>query len=161
MYAAFAIGQKWDSGVLLDSDEAGLAARKKISELNVKELAESSDQTFRVLMLKEASGVKKTDVAIEDLFPDDFFRECVNRAYGLAIRPEDLPVDGSTLISKRVEEVLRSRHGKSLDKKLVLSEMLREFDRWTKLSDLPKGTAVSSEKLFTSINSAFGIHGVA
>ncbi|GAK70680.1 hypothetical protein RRU01S_13_00180 [Agrobacterium rubi TR3 = NBRC 13261] len=157
MYAAFAIGQKWDAGVLLDSDEAGFAARKKISELDLKELAESGDRAFRVLMLKEASGIKKTDVAIEDLFPDDFFRECVNRAYGVAITPKDLPVDGSTLISKRVEEVLKHRHGKSLDKKLVLSEMLREFDRWTKLADLPKGAAASAEKLFKSVNAAFGI----
>jgi len=157
MYAAFAIGQKWDAGVLLDSDEAGLAARKKISDMDLKEMATSGDRSFRVLMLKEASGLKKTDVAIEDLFPDDFFRECVNRAYGVAIKPEDLPVDGSTLISRRVEEVLKSRHGKSLDKKIVLSEMLREFDRWTKLSDLPKGAATSSEKLFKSINVAFGI----
>lgn len=108
-------------------------------------------------MLKEASGSKKTDVAIEDLFPDEFFRECVNRAYGVAIRPDDLPEDGSTLISKRVETVLKTRHGKSLDKKLVLSEMLKEFDRWTKLADLPKGTAASAEKLFKSVNSAFGI----
>ena len=30
MYAAFAIGQKWDAGVLLDSDAAGNAAREKL-----------------------------------------------------------------------------------------------------------------------------------
>ncbi|MGO8236093.1 ATP-dependent endonuclease [Rhizobium ruizarguesonis] len=160
MYAAFAIGQKWDAGVLLDSDEAGFAARKKISEMDLKELAANGKKTFRVLMLKEASGIKKTDVAVEDLFPDDFFRECVNRAYGVAIRHEDLPVDGSTLVSKRVESVLRSRHGKMLDKKLVLSEMLKEFDRWTKLTDLPKGAAAFAERLFKSINGAFGLDGV-
>ncbi len=155
MYAAFAIGQRWDAGVLLDSDEAGLAAKKKISEMNLKELAASEGYEFRVLMLGTASGIKKTDVAIEDLFPDDFFRECVNRAYGIAIRNEDLPIDGSTLISKRVETVLKERHGKDLDKKRVLSEMLKDFDGWAKLSDLPKGTAASAEKLFKAINSAF------
>ena len=125
------------------------------SKLNLKELAESDGYKFRIFMLGEASGVKKTDVAIEDLFPDDFFRECVNRAYGVAIRNEDLPVDGSTLISKRVETVLKERHGKELDKKTVLTEVLREFDSWTKISDLPKGTAASAEKLFKSINTAF------
>lgn len=155
MYAAFAIGQRWDAGVLLDSDDAGLAAKKKISEMNLKELAASEGYEFRVLMLGAASGIKKTDVAIEDLFPDDFFRECVNRAYGIAIRNEDLPIDGSTLISKRVETVLKERHGKDLDKKRVLSEMLKDFDGWTKLSDLPKGTAASAEKLFKAINAAF------
>lgn len=155
MYAAFAIGQRWEAGVLLDSDEAGLAAKKKISEMDLKELAANEGYEFRVLMLKDASGVKKTDVAIEDLFPEDFFRECVNRAYGIAISREDLPVDGSTLISKRVETILKSRHGRTLDKKLVLSEMLKEFDRWSKITDLPKGTELYSEKLFKSINDAF------
>ena len=33
LYAAFSIGQKWDSAVLLDSDSAGIAAKKKIDEL--------------------------------------------------------------------------------------------------------------------------------
>lgn len=155
MYAAFAIGQRWDAGVLLDSDDAGLSAKKKISEMTLKELAAGDGYEFRVLMLGQASGIKKTDVAIEDLFPDDFYRECVNRAYGIAIRDEDLPVDGSTLISKRVEKVLKERHGKDLDKKVVLSEMLRDFDSWGKMSDLPKGSAVSAEKLFKSINAAF------
>lgn len=155
MYAAFAIGQRWDAGVLLDSDDAGLAAKKKISDMTLKQLAAGDGYEFRVIMLGQAAGIKKTDVAIEDLFPDDFFRECVNRSYGIAIRNEDLPVDGSTLISKRVEMVLKERHGKELDKKLVLSEMLRDFDKWVKISDLPKGSAVSAEKLFMSINAAF------
>lgn len=155
MYAAFAIGQRWDAAVLLDSDDAGNVAKKKINEMNLRELAKSDGYEFRVLMLGDASGVKKTDVAIEDLFPDDFFRECVNRAYGIAIRSEDLAVDGSTLISKRVEKVLKARHGVDLDKKMVLSEMLKDFDSWIKLPDLPKGTASAAEKLFRSINSAF------
>ena len=155
MYAAFAIGQRWDAAVLLDSDEAGLVAKKKISDMALKEVAAGDGYEFRVLMLGDASGVKKTDVAIEDLFPNDFFRECVNRSYGIAIRDEDLSPDGSTLISKRVEKVLKERHGKDLDKKKVLSEMLKAFDSWTKLSDLPKGTALSAEKLFKTINAAF------
>lgn len=158
MYAAFAIGQKWDAGVLLDSDDAGVTAKKKITEMTLKELAAEDGYEFRVLMLGKASGIKKTDVAIEDLFPDDFFRECVNRAYGIAIRDEDLSSDGSTLISKRVENVLKDRHGKELNKKLVLSEMLKDFDSWIKLSDLPEGTAASAEKLFKSINAAFKLN---
>ncbi|MDK4702966.1 AAA family ATPase [Rhizobium sp. CNPSo 4062] len=155
MYAAFAIGQRWNAGVLLDSDEAGLSAKKKISEMGLKELASNEGYDFRVMMLGEASGIKKTDVAIEDLFPDDFFRECVNRAYGLGIRDGDLPVDGSTLISKRVEKVLSSRYGKTLDKKLVLGEMLKVFDIWKTVADLPAETVAAAEKLFKAINAAF------
>jgi hypothetical protein len=155
MYAAFAIGQRWNAGVLLDSDEAGLTAKKKISEMDLKELASNEGYDFRVMMLGDVSGIKKTDVAIEDLFPDDFFRDCVNRAYGLGIRDDELPVDGSTLISKRVEKVLSSRHGKTLDKKLVLGEMLKEFDLWKTVADIPKTTVGAAEKLFTAINAAF------
>ena len=91
------------------------------------------------------------------MFGDDFFRECVNRSYSVAIRDEDLPIDGSAQISKRVEIVLKQRHGRELDKKIVLSEMLKEFNSWSKPTDLPKGTAVTAEKLFKAINRMFGI----
>ena len=85
MYAAFAIGQKWDSAVLLDTDSAGITAKKKIDELLLKEVAKDDDINFKILMIKDAAGIKKTDSAIEDLFPDEFYTECVNRAYGLSI----------------------------------------------------------------------------
>ncbi len=155
MYVAFAIGQRWDAGVLLDTDEAGHAAHGKIKEMGLKEYAAETGHDFRVLMIGEAAGIKKTDVAIEDLFPDEWFLECVNRAYGVAIKLEDLPVDGSTLIAKRVEGALESRHGRKLDKKHVLKEMLKDFDRWGNIKELPKGTAVNAEKLFKKIEAAF------
>lgn len=157
MYAAFAIGQRWDSGVLLDTDEAGRQAHEKIKDMNLKAYADETGHEFRVLMLGEAAGVKKTDVAVEDLFPDEWFLECVNRAYGLALRLEDLPKDGSTLIAKRVEIALKQRHGRELKKKDVLTEMLKEFDSWSKISDLPEGTVATAERLFKKLNSAFGV----
>lgn len=157
MYAAFAIGQRWDAGVLLDTDEAGQQAHEKIKDMNLKAYADETGHEFRVLMLGEAAGVKKTDVAIEDLFPDEWFLECVNRAYGLALRLEDLPEDGSTLIAKRVEIALKQRHGRELKKGDVLTEMLKDFDSWSKISDLPKGTAANAERLFKKLNSAFGV----
>ena len=157
MYVAFAIGQRWDAGVLLDTDDAGHQAHEKIKDMNLKTYADETGHDFRVLMLGEAAGVKKTDVAIEDLFPDDWFLGCVNRAYGLALKLEDLPEDGSTLIAKRVEIALKQRHGRELKKKDVLTEMLKDFDSWTKISDLPKGTAVNAERLFKKINAAFGV----
>lgn len=159
MYAAFAIGQRWDAGVLLDTDEAGNRAYEKIKDMNLKAYAEETGHEFRVLMLGEAAGVKKTDVAIEDLFPDEWFLECVNRAYGLALELEDLPKDGSTLIAKRVEIALKQRQGRELNKKDVLTQMLKDFDSWSKINDLPKGTAANAERLFKKLNSAFGVEG--
>ena len=155
MYAAFAIGQRWNAAVLLDSDGAGKLAKKKIDEMSLKELADKEGYQFRVLMLGDSAGLKKTDVAIEDLFPDDFYRECVNVTYGVAIRSEDLPLDGSTMISTRVETVLKNRTGQDLDKKRVLAEMLTQFDNWEKIEDLPQETVDAATKLFKAINGAF------
>ncbi|MEM6668732.1 MAG: AAA family ATPase [Pseudomonadota bacterium] len=157
MYAAFAIGQRWDAGVLLDSDAAGQEAHRKIKEMDLKEYAAETGNDFRVLMLGEASGVQKTDVAIEDLFPEEWFVDCVNRAYGVSLRLDDLSEDGSTLISKRVEKALNEQHSRKLDKKRVLKEMLRDFDSWKELNDLPKGTAANAERLFKKINAAFDL----
>lgn len=157
MYAAFAIGQRWDAGVLLDTDEAGYQAHEKIKDMNLKGYADETGHEFRVLMLGNAAGVKKTDVAIEDLFPDEWFLGCVNRAYGLALKLEDLPEDGSTLIAKRVEIALKQRQGRELKKKDVLGEMLKEFDNWKTISDLPNGTVENAERLFKKVNAAFGV----
>lgn len=153
MYAVFLIGNKWPGGVLLDKDPEGLAAKKKIEELYLKEIAESSDSRLPILLLGDAAGIAKTDAAIEDLFPDDFFRELVNRAYGINIADGDLPEDGSTLISKRVESVLKARFGQELDKKRVLRELMREFAKWRTASDLPPHVADRAETLFKKINS--------
>lgn len=155
MYAAFAIGQRWDAAVLLDTDEAGKIAKGKIEAMSLKELAKEEGYEFRVLMLGDATGIKKTDVAIEDLFPNDFYRECVNAAYGIAINDGDLPVDGTTLIAARVESVLKTRMGHGVDKKRVLTEMLKRFDKWSKIGDLEKSTVTATEKLFNKINGAF------
>lgn len=156
MYAAFVVGQGWDAGVLLDSDPEGEAAKKKISELTLKDLAAEQKARFRVLMLGPAAGIKKMDVAIEDLFEDAFYLDCVNAAFGLAIKEEDLPPDGSSMVTKRVERVLKERYGRDeLDKRRVMAELLRRFDAWEKPADLPAGVLTKAQKLFTSINDAF------
>ena len=160
MYAAFAVGQGWDSGVLLDTDAEGHAAKEKIDDLVLKELAAEQKARFRVLMLGKVADIKKTDAAIEDLFDDQFYVDCVNAAFGIAIDPEDLPVDGSDMITKRVEAILVQRYGhKELDKRRVMAEILRRFDDWKTVSDLPEGTTARAEKLFKAINKAFGEQG--
>ena len=158
MYAAFAVGQGWDSGVLLDTDAEGKAAKTKIDELVLKELADEQKARFRVFMLGSAAGISKTDVAIEDLLGDKFYLECVNAAFRVSIDSSDLPVDGSDMITKRVEAVLVQRFGhEKLDKRCVRKELLRRFDRWGKVADLPDGTAERAEELFGTINRAFAV----
>lgn len=156
MYAGFAIGQGWDSGVLLDSDPAGHQAKIKIDELYVSRLATEQQKRFRTIMLGKAVATKKTDFAIEDLFPDEFYVDCVNSTYGLAIKMDDLPVDGSDMIIKRVEHVLKGKYGhQELDKRRVMGEMWKRFDSWKTASDLPRGTATRAEKLFDVVNKSF------
>lgn len=158
MYAAFAVGQGWDAGVLLDTDSEGKAAKTKINELVLKELADEQKARFRVFMLGSAAGISKTDVAIEDLLGDKFYLDCVNAAFRVSIDSSDLPVDGSDMITKRVESVLVQRFGhEKLDKRCVRKELLRRFDRWGKVADLPDGTAERAEKLFGTINQAFTV----
>jgi predicted ATP-dependent endonuclease of OLD family len=153
MYAALMVGNKWDAGVLLDTDKAGEDARKKIKELYLDKLADG--QKFRVLMLGKEAGIAKTDAAIEDLFPDAFYVDCVNEAYGTAIKEDDLPKDGSTQIAKRVEIILIDKHARKLDKERVMGILLKRFDAWKAIKDLPEGTAERAEKLFAAINRAF------
>lgn len=156
MYAGFAIGQGWDAAVLLDSDEAGNMAKDKIDELYVSKMAEDGEQKFRTIMLGKATGTQQTDFAIEDIFPPKFFVDCVNAAYGFSIKLEELPEDGSDMISKRVEHLLKTKYGQSgLDKKRVLGEMWKQFDSWKTVEDLPQYAAGRAEKLFKAINGAF------
>jgi energy-coupling factor transporter ATP-binding protein EcfA2 len=157
MYAGFAIGQKWDAAVLLDSDAAGNEAKAKIEQLYLNTVAQQTDLKFRTIMLGKAANSRKTDFAIEDLFPEKFYLSCVNEAFGLGIKLEDLPEDGSDMVTKRVEHVLKIKYGhSSLDKRRVMAEMLKRFDEWKSSSDLPADVVTRAEKVFKTINSAFG-----
>lgn len=159
MYAAFAIGQGWDSGVLLDSDPAGNEAKKKIEGLYLKDLAKEQQQKFRVFQIGVAAKIKKTDAAIEELFTDEYYLEMVNTVYGVKIDMAELPKDGSDMITRRIQPVMKRKYGKDFDKSRVVAEMLKRFDAWRKAKDLPPGTADTAEQLFKTINTAFGVSG--
>ncbi len=156
MYAAFAIGHRWHSGVLLDSDEAGRDAAGKIRDLYLSKLDEGDHHLFRVLMLGDAADIRKNECAIEDLLPDEFYLGLVSEAYRLRISMSDLPADGSEMITKRIDRALKDRFGRSgLDKAIVLPELLKRFDTWRTVEDLPDGTAAKAQRLFERINAAF------
>jgi energy-coupling factor transporter ATP-binding protein EcfA2 len=156
MYAAFAIGQKWQSGVLLHSDAVGESARKKISEQFLSRQSDADAKRFRIIMLKQAAHISKSEVAIEDLFPDEFYLALVNAAYRIQIQMSDLPTDGSAMIARRIEQVLISTYGcTALDKGAVLAHMLRAFETWRSIGDMPPLTVTRAELLFEKINFEF------
>lgn len=159
MYAAFAIGQGWDSGVLLDSDLAGNEAKKKIEALYLKDLAKEKQQRFRVFQIGAAAKIKKTDAAIEELFTDEYYVDMANTAYGVKIDMTELPKDGSDMITKRLEPVMKQKYGYEFDKGRVVAEMLKRFENWREEKDLPPGTADRAAQLFKTINAAFDVSG--
>ena len=156
MYAAFAIGQRWQSGVLLDSDAEGENARKKINELFLSKMSEAEARKFRVIMLKQAARIAKSEAAIEDLFPEELYLRLVNDAYRIQIQMNDLPVNGSDMISRRIEHVLTAEYGcPSLDKGMVLTHVLNALEGWKSLGDIPPLTVTRAEQLFHKINHDF------
>ena len=70
MYAAFAIGQKWQSGVLLDSDAAGETAKNKINDLYLSMLSEKENKRFRSHDARQGSGNKEDRRGDRGLVPE-------------------------------------------------------------------------------------------
>jgi hypothetical protein len=156
MYAGFLVGNKFDAGVLLDSDSEGESAKKKIKELYVDSLSDENETKFRILMLGEIAGSKKKSFSIEDVFPIDFYLDCVNKAYRTNIKEDELPKDGSDQVCKRVEAVLqRMGHSGKVDKERVMVQMLKKFDDLKTTSDLSAETVSAAKKIINKINKAF------
>lgn len=156
MFASFFAGNGWDSGVLLDLDSAGEAARKKIQEQCSTQIAATTGARFRVFLLGKAVGSLKAEFAIEDLFPDDFYLSCVNEAYGTNLGAVDIPELDSPQVCKRVEAALvKKGRITELNKGPILAALQRRFDAMRSLDDLPAGTADLVLKLFAKINQEF------
>ena len=156
MYAGFVVGNDWDAGVLLDSDIAGQEAKDKMKEMYLGVLAKDRQKKFRIFMLGHAAEIKQDESAIEDLFPEEFYIQCVCDAYAITIKTNELPVDGSEQIRKRVEYVLRQRgYARGLDKQLVMRAILKRLDLVEEKTDLPRDTYKKSRKLIDRINKAF------
>lgn len=158
MYAAFLIGNGFDAGVLVDTDDAGNSAIQKIKEQKVSTAAAEAKTKFKYLQLGQAVGTATgTEFAIEDIFPTSFYLECVNEAYNTNLSESDLSTTGSAQIVKRVEEALRQkgRIADRLDKRIVMAAIQRRFNSFTDVRALPSGVADKARKLIGQINRAF------
>ena len=156
MFVGFMVGNHFDAAVLLDTDVAGEDAAKKIRDQFLKDVADESGSRFRILMLGDAVGTSQNEFAIEDLFPADFYIECVNDAHGTNIQESDLPTDGSDQLCKRVDKALvGTGRAVGLDKQRVMQAMLRRFDLMKVKGDLPEGTYEKLRPLIDKINATF------
>ena len=94
-------------------------------------------------------------LAIEDIFPVEWYLECINETYNTNLSEDLLPIDGNDQIVKRVESVLKERgriaKDASIVKGPVLAEMQRRFEDMHEVKDLPKGTAALAKKLISKI----------
>lgn len=154
MYVGYLLGHGCHAAVLLDSDDEAQAARARIEALFPGQAGEGGRPRF--LMLADAMGVQASEVGPEDLFPADFYLDCVNKAFGLALQATDLPVDGSPQIADRVTRALQRNYGREgFDKLPVLIELRRRFEGWKRLSEMPDSAANRAERLIKSINRAF------
>lgn len=150
MYAGFLIGHHWKGGVLLDSDEEGRVAAKKIKELYGPVLS-----GFPVLTLGPAIGKKDACIAIEDLLPRRLYLDCVSAAYKIKIEENELIELDVRPISAAVDGLLKARGFSGLDKPRVLGELLRIFDTWDVVDDLPPELNERTETLFKKIRNSF------
>jgi energy-coupling factor transporter ATP-binding protein EcfA2 len=155
MYAGFMMGNRIPSAILLDSDEAGEEARKKIGELRVLGTDDTTVPIPKVLMLGKVMGDSAV-VEIEDVFPLGFYIDCVNEAYGTNLREADLPEVGNTSAAARIESALKAKgRATALDKELIAAVLQRRFQSMHVKDDLPPGTENKAAKLIAAINAAF------
>src|SRR5690606_19778855 len=134
LYAALAANLDWNSGLLLDSNAQGRAAREHIEHTLLPQAHTERTARLRLLSLADAIGLPQHSATIEDIFDAPFYIDCVNSAFGIAIKESDLP-DENTGLCQRVEHVLTTRYGHPmLDRRRILLEMLRRIDGWEKLS---------------------------
>ncbi|MGB8632098.1 MAG: AAA family ATPase [Xanthobacteraceae bacterium] len=150
MYAGFLIGHLWKGGALLDSDKEGRDAACKI-----KKLYGVAAANFPIMLLGPALGESGAAIAIEDLLPRDLYLECVRKAYRIEITEADLTGLDVRPISVAVAEALRSRGLSGLDKSRVLGELLKVFDSWQTVDDLPSSLKKKTNTLFSKIRQAF------
>jgi predicted ATP-dependent endonuclease of OLD family len=152
--ATFMIGQKLKVVVLLDTDRAGEDARDGLVK---RWLTRYREQHAEVLSLGPATGTTGKDFAIEDLFPDDYYKTLVEEVYqkqlALTGNPT-LTLLGNDMLCKRVERALTDV-GITFNKGSVAKTLRHRLSRMKTLAELPKETQERGRALIAAINKTF------
>jgi len=149
--ATFMIGQKLDAVVLLDSDQAGSNAYDSLVKNWITRYQTSRS---KVLLLGPTLGVIDRAFAIEDIFPEEQYRDWVISIYGkqmAAANLAKLKLVGNDGVSNKVDRTLKSvgiQFNKGSVAKLIRNYLLEieSFD------DLPATTKEHSLKLIQTIS---------
>ena len=154
--ATLMIGQRLDVVVLLDSDKAGKDARNALVK---KWLTRYNSCQAEVINIAEAVGTPGDDVAIEDLFPDDFYLQKVNQAYKKELTGTSLTVAdlrGEDQLCKRVERALGER-SIAFNKGRVAKLIRESLGRMKNANSLPPETKEKAQNLIAKIRTSFRV----
>ncbi len=153
--ATLMVGQGLSVTVLFDSDQAGDNGRDALLK---KWITTYSDTNAKIIGIKDAAESKADEFAIEDLFTDDFYLECVQKAYGKQITnagQKKLKLVGKGMICKRVERALNDL-GIKFNKGSVAKIIRKRLVTMAEIDELPEVTREYSRKLVGAINASFG-----
>lgn len=150
--STFMVGQDLHVVAVYDSDQEGRVAKDKF----VKSwLTRYKDGRAEAILLGEAAGLG-TDAAIEDLFPEDWYKKYVLDIYGKDLPAGaqgalELPQGGS--LARRVEGALAA-HSIRFNKGSVAKRICGDIRKMKSLSDLPREAAKRAEQLVTALTAA-------
>ncbi len=151
--AAFLARQGLGAIALLDTDEAGRAAREAL-----RRMADGDARVERVvaLSLAEAAGLERDEAAIEDLFPPRWYLDVVREVCARDV-PDDvlrsLRAPRSGKIAAHVKKVLTS-HGAFFKKSDVAEALRARVAALRSVDELPRATAGAARTLVGSIRAA-------
>ena len=146
LLAAMLAGQKLKVGVLLDTDSEGKKVRDDIIKNRI--LKEN-----RVIFVNEAIEDANEEMEFEDLFPEKFYIDYVNKVYEKELKNKPL-VSPLTSQKPRVRQRIDEVFGKRdivFHKTRPARRMLEDFGTM-KIEDLPKELVDNMEKLFEILN---------
>lgn len=152
--ATIMIGQGLDVVVFLDSDDAGETAREKLVK---RWLTRYKSLKSEVLSLSEVVGAAGTEMSLEDIFPDAFYLERVEKVYAKQLTAAGQPklvLQGKGPLCKRTERACEPlgipfNHGS-------VAKLLRtDLAKMKTAAELPEGTKAMASKIFARIAKHF------
>jgi predicted ATP-dependent endonuclease of OLD family len=152
--ATLMIGQKLKVVVLLDTDRAGEDARDGLVK---RWLTRYQDHHAEVLSLGPTLGIKDRDFAIEDLFPDDYYRSLVEEVCAKQLELagiSTLTLIGTDMLCKRVERAMAALR-MTFNKGSVATALRHRLRRMKTFAELPKETQERGRTLIAGINKTF------
>jgi predicted ATP-dependent endonuclease of OLD family len=149
--ATFMAGQELDVVALYDTDKAGETAKDKLVK---KWLTRYSKGKATALSLGPTVGVQNREFSIEDLFPEDFYKERVWRAYEKVLiaagSDKKAPLPPGEQNAKRFE-ALFEKYGLKFNKGTVSKLIRDDLRALDKIDKLPAETVTKARSLIDAI----------